>query len=195
MIGCVNWTSYRWGAVGKTATSRLVFPGVLRLIAHILPREFPFQSGWKMSSFHLNQTPGGNSGESRLAVQYRRTSFGPAPRRVGTPHVGLLLAQHTLHARVRHRRSDRRRNRGFLSRPRDGRCGVLPEEIRSSARLIGGILGLVVAVVLLRYYVEWILRGRYGDLRLAVVRKGTLRGNVLEESAAGSPVTFTSAGN
>jgi len=73
--------------------------------------------------------------------------------------------------------------------------GYSPEEIRSSARLIGGILGLVVAVVLLRYYVEWILRGRYGDLRLAVVRKGTLRGNVLDESAAGSPVTFTSAGN
>jgi hypothetical protein len=42
----------RDGFIDRYSGSRLVFPGTLRLIAHLLPVEFPFQSNWKMSETH-----------------------------------------------------------------------------------------------------------------------------------------------
>lgn len=43
----------RDGFIDRYSGARLVFPGVLRLIAHLLPAEFPFQSNWKMTETHL----------------------------------------------------------------------------------------------------------------------------------------------
>jgi hypothetical protein len=43
----------RDGFIDRYSGARLVFPGTLRLIHHIAPREFPFQKNWKMSETHI----------------------------------------------------------------------------------------------------------------------------------------------
>ena len=43
----------RDGFVDRYSGSRLVFPGVLRILAIRLPGEFPYHSNWKMTATHL----------------------------------------------------------------------------------------------------------------------------------------------
>jgi hypothetical protein len=42
----------RDGFIDRYSGLRLVFPGVLRLLSRLLPREFPFHPNWKMSETH-----------------------------------------------------------------------------------------------------------------------------------------------
>ena len=42
----------RDGFIDRYWGQRLVFPGVLRLLSRLLPREFPFHSNWKMAETH-----------------------------------------------------------------------------------------------------------------------------------------------
>ena len=42
----------RDGFIDRYSGQRLVFPGVLRLLSRLLPREFPFHPNWKMSQTH-----------------------------------------------------------------------------------------------------------------------------------------------
>jgi hypothetical protein len=42
----------RDGFIDRYSGRRLVFTGALRLIAHLLPREFPYHPNWKMSVTH-----------------------------------------------------------------------------------------------------------------------------------------------
>ena len=41
------------GFIDRYSGARLVFPGVLRLLARILPAEFPYQLNWKMAETHI----------------------------------------------------------------------------------------------------------------------------------------------
>lgn len=43
----------RDGFVDRYSGKRLVFPGALRLLSHLLPQELPYQSNWKMSDCHI----------------------------------------------------------------------------------------------------------------------------------------------
>jgi hypothetical protein len=42
----------RDGFVDRYSGTRLVFPGTLRVVAHLLKKEFPYHSNWKMSETH-----------------------------------------------------------------------------------------------------------------------------------------------
>lgn len=42
----------RDGFIDRYSGARLVFPGALRLLSHLLPREFPFHPNWKMTETH-----------------------------------------------------------------------------------------------------------------------------------------------
>jgi hypothetical protein len=42
----------RDGFIDRYSGQRLVFPGVLRLLSRLLPREFPFHPNWKMAETH-----------------------------------------------------------------------------------------------------------------------------------------------
>ena len=42
----------RDGFVDRYSGKRLLFPGVLRLLSALLPREFPYQRNWKVSETH-----------------------------------------------------------------------------------------------------------------------------------------------
>jgi hypothetical protein len=42
----------RDGFIDRYTGQRLVFPGVLRLLSRLLPREFPFHPNWKMAETH-----------------------------------------------------------------------------------------------------------------------------------------------
>lgn len=42
----------RDGFLDRYSGERLVFPGVLRLLSHLMPREFPFHPGWKRGVVH-----------------------------------------------------------------------------------------------------------------------------------------------
>lgn len=42
----------RDGFIDRYSGRRLVFPGTLRLLSRLLPREFPFHPNWKMSETH-----------------------------------------------------------------------------------------------------------------------------------------------
>jgi len=42
----------RDGFIDRYSGNRLLFPGSLRLIAHLLPHTFPFHPNWKMSETH-----------------------------------------------------------------------------------------------------------------------------------------------
>ena len=41
------------GFIDRYTGDRLVFPGALRLLHHILPEEFPFHPSWKIDSCHI----------------------------------------------------------------------------------------------------------------------------------------------
>ena len=43
----------RDGFIDRYSGDRLVFPGALRLLSHLMPEEFPFHSHWKTSECHL----------------------------------------------------------------------------------------------------------------------------------------------
>ena len=43
----------RDGFVDRYSGNQLIFPGVLRLLSHLLPEEFPFHPHWKMSQCHI----------------------------------------------------------------------------------------------------------------------------------------------
>jgi 5-methylcytosine-specific restriction endonuclease McrA len=43
----------RDGFVDRYSGERLIFPGALRLLSTLLPKEFPFQTNWKMSECHM----------------------------------------------------------------------------------------------------------------------------------------------
>lgn len=51
-----------------------------------------------------------------------------------------------------------------------GIVGATIGQIRSVTGTVGFILGLLVGFLLLRFYIAWLLQGRYGTLRLALVR-------------------------
>lgn len=41
------------GFIDRYSGQRLIFPGTLRLLARLLPNEFPFHSNWKMTETHV----------------------------------------------------------------------------------------------------------------------------------------------
>jgi len=41
------------GFIDRYSGQRLVFPGALRLLSHLLPAQFPFHTNWKTDSCHL----------------------------------------------------------------------------------------------------------------------------------------------
>jgi hypothetical protein len=43
----------RDGFIDRYTGTKLVFPPVLRIISHVLPEVFPFQSSWKMTETHV----------------------------------------------------------------------------------------------------------------------------------------------
>ncbi|MFZ1427770.1 MAG: hypothetical protein WAS21_13460 [Geminicoccaceae bacterium] len=43
----------RDGFVDRYSGERLVFPGTLRLLAKLLPNEFPFHSNWRTDACHF----------------------------------------------------------------------------------------------------------------------------------------------
>jgi hypothetical protein len=43
----------RDGFIDRYSGARLVLPAALRLIAHLLPEEFPYHANWKMSETHI----------------------------------------------------------------------------------------------------------------------------------------------
>lgn len=43
----------RPGFVDRYSGRRLVFPGVLRLLSYLMPKEFPFHKNWKMTECHI----------------------------------------------------------------------------------------------------------------------------------------------
>lgn len=43
----------RDGFVDRYSDQRLVFPGALRLLSHLLPTQFPFHTNWKTNSCHF----------------------------------------------------------------------------------------------------------------------------------------------
>lgn len=43
----------RDGFIDRYSGTRLVFPGVLRLLSRVLPAEFPFHLNWKMTETHM----------------------------------------------------------------------------------------------------------------------------------------------
>lgn len=45
-------TFERDGYIDQYSGAKLIFPGTLRLLSHILPTEFPFHPNWKMSATH-----------------------------------------------------------------------------------------------------------------------------------------------
>lgn len=51
-----------------------------------------------------------------------------------------------------------------------GAGGASAQSIATVVRPIGFVLGLAVGFGTLRWYIGWLLRSRYGDLRLVVVR-------------------------
>jgi len=51
-----------------------------------------------------------------------------------------------------------------------GAVGAPMNEIRSVSGIVGAILGFGVSLVGLRLYIAWLLRSRYADLRLVLVR-------------------------
>lgn len=42
----------RDGFIDRYSGQRLVFPGVLRLLSRLLPKEFPYHPNWKMAETH-----------------------------------------------------------------------------------------------------------------------------------------------
>src|SRR6187200_768567 len=42
----------RDGFIDRYEGTRLIFPGVLRLLSHLMPLDFPYHSHWKMSACH-----------------------------------------------------------------------------------------------------------------------------------------------
>jgi hypothetical protein len=51
-----------------------------------------------------------------------------------------------------------------------GATGASGPAITRVTQVIGFLLGMTVGLVGLRFYIAWLLRSRYGKLRLAVVR-------------------------
>ena len=56
-----------------------------------------------------------------------------------------------------------------------GFAGATLEQIRAIISIVGMVLGLGVGFFMLRWYIAWLLGGRYGNLRLQIVRLGSER--------------------
>lgn len=62
---------------------------------------------------------------------------------------------------------------GFVVGALAAAAGFAPEEYAVSLQILAGLLGLAISCWSLTLYIRWLLRARFGSLRLALVRTPT----------------------